>query len=88
MRRIQNCLSELSLKMPDISGVLITHEHRDHIAALATMVKRSGISFFAPRTVANHLRWAISGIDERLNIITPGEAFQIENMAVTAFYTP
>ena len=87
MRRIQRCLAELSLSLQDISGVLITHEHRDHVAALATMVKRSEVLFFAPRTVANHLRWSVADIDGRINIITPGKEFSIENMEISAFNT-
>ncbi|MGE4354495.1 MAG: MBL fold metallo-hydrolase [Oscillospiraceae bacterium] len=87
MRRITNCLSRLSLTMQDIAGVLITHEHRDHVAALATMIKRSKINFFAPRTVANHLRFSLAGIDDRMNIIIPGKTFSVKDMTVTAFNT-
>ena len=61
MRRIKNALGELGLFPKDISGVLVTHEHSDHISGLATMIKYHQLPIYAPRTVGNHLRWSIAG---------------------------
>jgi len=87
MRRITNCLKQLGLSEEDVAGVLITHEHRDHTAALATMAKKGKMRVYAPRTVANHLRWTISGMEEIINIIPVNEAFSLGNVTVTAFHT-
>ena len=38
-RRIQQKLSELHLDIRDISSILITHEHIDHIRGLKTLSK-------------------------------------------------
>lgn len=87
MRRITNCLARLGLKESDVAGVLITHEHRDHTAALATMMKKGTMQVYAPRTVANHLRWTVSGMDEHLTIIPVNEPFFLGGISVTAFHT-
>jgi len=87
MRRITNCLRQLGLTEDDVVGVLITHEHRDHTAALATMAKKGKMRVYAPRTVANLLRWTINGLDEMINIIPVSEPFQMGEIAVTAFHT-
>ena len=39
-RRITAALRELGLSPRDLSGVLLTHEHSDHVSGLATLVKQ------------------------------------------------
>ena len=39
-RRIVQSLSALGLTPEDLAAVLITHEHNDHIAGLATYIKK------------------------------------------------
>ena len=39
-RRICRSLRDLGLEPPELSGVLITHEHTDHICGLATLTKQ------------------------------------------------
>jgi len=88
MRRIKNALGELGLGPKDISGVLVTHEHSDHIAGLASMVKQHQLPVYAPRTVGNHLRWSIAGIDDYLCEIPVGSDFRIGEITILAFPTP
>ena len=40
-RRITAALRELGLSPRDLSGVLLTHEHSDHVSGLATLVKQA-----------------------------------------------
>ena len=56
MRRVETSLKSIGLTVKDIGGVLITHEHSDHISGLKMLIKHHGVDIFAPRTVANHLR--------------------------------
>ena len=46
-RRIKNALSEVGMNIQDLQGILITHEHRDHIAGLPTLMKKYGIPVYA-----------------------------------------
>ncbi len=87
MRRITKCLAQLDLREQDVAGVLITHEHRDHTAALNTMVKRGKMRVFAPRTVGNHLRWTVPDMDSCLTVIPVDEPFALGGLTVTAFHT-
>lgn len=88
MRRISAALSEVGLSPQNISGVLITHEHSDHVCGVATMTKNHGIPIYAPRAVANYLRRSVAGIENCLNEIGVGDAFGIGGATVCAFHTP
>lgn len=87
MRRIKKALEQFSLTMADINGVFITHEHSDHVSGLKTMVKYNKPAIFAPRTVANHLIWAVTGIEEFMNIFPVGESFMVGCLEIKAFHT-
>lgn len=39
-RRIKNSLTSIGMNVEDLDGILITHEHRDHIAGLTTLLKK------------------------------------------------
>ena len=46
-KRIESGLQELDLTTGDIEGILITHEHSDHIAGLGVMARRHGLPIYA-----------------------------------------
>lgn len=87
-RRIQDLLRGCGLTWRDIGGVLITHEHSDHICGLETMLKRTDVAVYAPHTVANRLLGRYPMLDDALHIIPVGKAFPVGDLLVTAFHTP
>lgn len=48
-RRIKNSLGELGVEIEELDGVVITHEHRDHVSGLATMTKKYSIPIYASK---------------------------------------
>lgn len=48
-KRIENGLNEIGLKTSDMNGILITHEHSDHIGGLGVLARRYGIPIFATK---------------------------------------
>jgi len=46
-RRIKNALAEVDTAVEDLDGILITHEHSDHISGLATLVKKYRLPIYA-----------------------------------------
>ena len=46
-RRITTALRGLGVDPAFLSGVLITHEHTDHISGLATLTKQLGLPVYA-----------------------------------------
>lgn len=48
-KKVETGLRELELTGADIDGILITHEHSDHIAGLGVLCKKYGIPVYATK---------------------------------------
>ena len=46
-KRIEQGLNEINLTSGEMDGILITHEHMDHIAGLGVMARRYGLPMYA-----------------------------------------
>ena len=64
-RRISQGLKALGVELRHISGVLITHEHTDHVAALPVLCKQTGAPLFTTEGTASELCGRWSGLVER-----------------------
>lgn len=88
MRRIKANLALCGKTPADLAAVFISHEHSDHVSGLATMVKNYAIPVYAPRTVANHLRYTMTGVEASLREMPVGESVPVGDVSVRAFHTP
>lgn len=88
MRRIKTALNGEGLDFNDLSGVLITHEHSDHISGLKMLTKHHALPVYAPHTIANRLRGMLPELEPCLHIIGVGQPFSLGGFKVTAFHTP
>ena len=88
LRRIAAGLTGCALRPDALGGVLVTHEHSDHIAGLAQLSKRYGVPIYTTRTIASRLRGLLPETDGLLREIVPGDGFELAGLSVTAFRTP
>lgn len=86
-RRISAALGLLGKSLADLSGILITHTHADHIAGLQTLLKRWDGPVFASDAAGRDLRRRLAGIEGRLSPFTFGERFTVDGCGVDAFPT-
>lgn len=82
----------LALKAQDIdvgslNGVLITHEHSDHINGLKMLLKKTDIPLFAPRGILEYL-WANGYIPAHTRLTACDGVFYIGDIQAAAFATP
>lgn len=79
-KRIETGLNEIDLKTSEMQGILITHEHIDHIAGLGVLARRYGIPIFATEKTINAIMQtkSVGKIDSDLfQVIQPGKRFSI-----------
>lgn len=84
-KRIEEGLKDLNLSMRDLSGILITHEHIDHIKSLGMLSRKYDIPIFATKGTIEGIKATKSVGDispELFNIIRADEAFFIKDMKV------
>ena len=71
-KRIEEGLNSICLKADELSGILITHEHADHIAGIGVLARRYGIPMYATKGTIDGIRMAKSTgdiPDELFNVI-------------------
>lgn len=52
---LKKSLEENSLSFDQFTGILITHNHKDHISGLATLIKKTNLIVFIPRKMLEGL---------------------------------
>ena len=88
MRRVDSALRQAGLSLRDIAGVLITHEHSDHVSGLKMLLKYYQLPVYAPHTVAARLGGMIPEALEHMCVVPVGTSVSVGGLAVTAFHTP
>lgn len=83
--RIRKGLSECELTLPQISGILYTHEHTDHLCGLGVLSKRAALPIYCSRYLQDDLRCCAP--NARFTFLEPGAPVQIGDFRVTAFCT-
>ena len=86
-RKIKQRLQTAGLTPDDLSGILITHEHTDHIAGLSVLLKNYNIPLYATPGTALVLARKIPHARELLRPLPAGSQFQVGNLAVQSFST-
>ena len=76
-RRICTGLKELGVEPTELAGVLITHEHSDHISGLTTLTKQLRLPVYASPGTGRQLCYRIAFLEELLRPVAPGEGFSI-----------
>lgn len=87
-RRITTTLKSLGIAPKELSAVLVTHEHTDHVAGLATMSKQLAVPVYASKGTARQLCYRIPFLDELVHTFVPGECFSLGAVNVETFPTP
>jgi len=85
-RRVSAALAQWGLSPADLSGVLVTHEHTDHVSGLTTLTKRYALPVYTSPGTA----WRLSGrvvAEELLRPIAPGGDLEVGPFGVETFRT-
>ncbi|MCD8157230.1 MAG: MBL fold metallo-hydrolase [Clostridiales bacterium] len=89
-KRIEAGLNEIGLKTADMDGILITHEHADHIKSLGVLARKYGLPMYGTRGTVDYIlkNHAIGDVDAALfRTVQPEVPFRIGDMTITPVST-
>ena len=87
-KRIEQSLHEIGLDGSDLSGILVTHEHSDHIRGLGVLARRRGIPIYGTKETLQQIR-AAQGLgpipEELFKPVLPDADFMIGDLSILPF---
>lgn len=87
-KRIENGLNSIGLKTAEIDGILVKHEHSDHIGGLGVVTRKYGLPVYATKETIDailHTR-SIGKVEESLfHPIEPDMDFSIGDITIKPF---
>lgn len=89
-KRIENGLNEIEILPDTIQGILITHEHSDHIQGLGILARKYHTPIYGTFETLKAIRQikSLGAISEELfHPIRPNEMFQINDIDIEPFST-
>jgi phosphoribosyl 1,2-cyclic phosphodiesterase len=86
-RQIRQRLLTLNRAPEGLQGILITHEHSDHVQGLAVLASRLRIPVYCNRLTRDAIASELSG-DLPFQIFTTGSTFEIGDVTVENFSIP
>ena len=88
-KRIIEGLNKLGLSLDDITAVLVSHEHTDHVSSLRTLERTRQIPVFTTKGTADVLAAGscLDGNTDILNIVSSDVPFSVGDIKITAIRT-
>jgi len=87
-KRVMSALETLKVDKNKIEGILITHEHSDHISGVGAVSRQLHIPVYLTRDTYQACKHRLGNMHERVNFIQSGSSFTIKNLIIHAFSSP
>lgn len=87
-RRITTALKALGVPPQELSAIVITHEHHDHVSGLGVLCKQIPASVAASPATCRYLADKLPQLQGRLRGQEPGTGVQMGEIWVESFATP
>lgn len=88
VRALTTALRRLEMKIEDLSAVLLTHEHADHIKGLATFCKKYDVPIYASFGTSAAIQMKLPQARRLLQPFAGGESFPVGDLEVHSYTTP
>lgn len=83
-RELERRLDMQGVRISDLEGVIVTHEHQDHCMALKVIAKKRGLKIYCNRGTAYELKKTMSEY-EGWNIFETGRQFFLGGVQIKAY---
>ncbi len=86
-RKIRQSLAAIGKSPESLSGILITHEHSDHVSALAVLCSKLGIPIYCNRATQEAIQYQ-SKASLNFKLFETGASFSIGDVSIDSFSVP
>jgi phosphoribosyl 1,2-cyclic phosphodiesterase len=87
-RQIRQRLLGIGRAPENLSGILITHEHSDHIQGLGVLASRLSIPIFCNRLTKEAIELQFKGTRFEFRLFSTGSSFEVGGVGVDTFSVP
>ena len=87
-KQITARLASVGMEPSMLDGILLTHEHADHVGGLRVLCKKTPIPIYCTRLTAEMLRKEELALHPDVRQFQAGAAFTIKDIDVQAFTVP
>lgn len=87
LRQIRQRLAGIGRAPENLSAILITHEHSDHIAGLAGLADKLRIPVYCNRATMEEIR-RLLGVQAEFRLFVTGGSFEVGDITVETFTIP
>lgn len=88
-KNFNNSLAEIGETPANIDGIVITHEHSDHVSGLGVILRRYKIPVYLTEKTFNAILPRLGKFEESLiHIIVPEGEFMIKDQQIKSFLVP
>lgn len=85
-KKITDGLKEININVEDLDGILITHEHLDHVKGLSVLSKKYNIPIYANEKTLKSINQVIT--NSPINLFKTNEKFEIKDLQINPFSIP
>ncbi len=88
-KKIETALTDLKISPEELDGIIITHEHTDHVQGLGTIVKKYNIPVFVNQETLDAMPKQRDKIpDDKINLFKIFDYFEINDLKIQPFEIP
>lgn len=88
-KKIETALNSIDIDPNSLDGILITHEHSDHVQGLGTFAKKYNLPVFVNQKTLDAMPKQKEKISEKnINLIKIEEKFEIKDLKIKPFAIP
>lgn len=88
VQKLRRWLQTIDLELQDLTAVLLTHEHIDHVKGIKTFVKRYETPIYATYGTANAIYQTVPEAMGHITEYYGDESLQIGELTIDTFLTP